>query len=317
MNRPTLIALALSAAQALPSLAAAQPVQLSAGFMPDPRRTNGMAGGMVQAGQVPGGPGNCRGFIPGAPQQIIQTPTGFNFLRIIAQPLAGTDLTLMVRGTSQTWCADDTYGNVPGLDLQALPPGRYDVYVGTYSQSGPAPYQLLMSELQGTMPDNNGVRPQMPVQPQFPQPQLPQPQANTSALGSLDFTGRPLFGRMMVAGNFMSRSVRGRNGGALGAEGITGQGTCRGFFQGPPSHVVFLAQPRDFLRMYVVSAADSTLVVRRPDGQVLCNDDTYQLNPGVEGNFPAGLYQVWVGTYRAGESRPYQLTVTVDPSQHP
>ncbi len=67
---------------------------------------------------MPGGPGNCRGYIPGAPQQIIQTPTGFNFLRIIAQPLAGTDLTLMVRGTSQTWCADDTYGNMPGLDLR-------------------------------------------------------------------------------------------------------------------------------------------------------------------------------------------------------
>jgi hypothetical protein len=312
MNRPTLIALALAAAHALPSVAAAQPVQLSAGFVPDPTRASGMAGGMVQSQSVPGAPGNCRGFIPGAPQQIIQTPTGFNFLRLIAQPLAGTDLTLMVRGTSQTWCADDTYGNVPGLDLQALPPGRYDVYVGTYSQSGPAPFQLLMSELQSTVPDNNtAVRPQ----PQYPV--RPQPQVEANALGALDFTGRPLFGRMMVAGNFITRSVRGRNGGALGAQGIHGQGICRGFFQGPPNHVVALTQPQNFLRMYVVSAADSTLVIRRPDGQVLCNDDTYQLNPGVEGSFPAGLYQVWVGTYRENESRPYQLTVTVDPSQHP
>ena len=313
MNRPTFIALLLCAAQALPTLAAAQVVQLNAGFMPDPRRAGGAAGGMVQAASVPGAPGNCRGFIPGAPQQIIQTPTGFNFLRIIAQPVSGTDLTLMVRGTSQTWCADDTYGNVPGLDLQALPPGRYDVYVGTYSQSGPAPYQLLMSELQSTMPENN-LRPQYPQQPQ--QPQFPQ-QPPVGALGGLDYTGRPMFGRMMVAGRFVTRSVRGRNGGSLSADGIRGQGVCRGFFQGPPNHVVYLAQPQQFLRMYVVSAADSTLVVRRPDGQVLCNDDTYQLNPGVEGDFPAGLYQVWVGTYRENEARPYQLTVTVDPSQHP
>lgn len=314
MNRPTLIALLLSVAQALPSLAAAQMVQLNAGFMPDPRRAGGTAGGMVQAASVPGAPSNCRGYIPGAPQQIIQTPTGFNFLRVIAQPLAGTDLTLMIRGTSQTWCADDTYGNVPGLDLQALPPGRYDVYVGTYSQSGPGPYQLLMSELQSTMPDNQGggMRPQ-PVQPQYPV----QPQGETSSLGALDFTGRPLFGRMIVGGNFMTRAVRGRNGGALGSQGIHGQGVCRGFFQGPPSHVVALTQPQSFLRMYVMSAADSTLIVRRPDGQVLCNDDTYQLNPGIEGSFPAGLYQVWVGTYRENESRPYALTVTVDPSQHP
>ena len=317
MNRPTLIALLLSTAQLLPALAAAQVVQLNTGFMPDPRRAGGMAGGMVQAQSVPGAPGNCRGFIPGAPQQIIQTPTGFSFLRVIAQPVTGTDLTLMVRGTSQTWCADDTYGNVPGLDLQGLPPGRYDVYVGTYSQTGPAPFQLLMSELQSTMPDNNGMRPQ-PVQPQYPNPQYPvRPQPAVGALGALDFTGRPMFGRMMIGGNFVSRSVRGRNGGSLSADGIRGQGICRGFFQGPPNHVVYLSQPRDFLRMYVVSAADSTLVVRRPDGQVLCNDDTYQLNPAVEGDFPAGLYQVWVGTYRENESRPYQLTVTVDPERHP
>lgn len=312
MNRPSLFALVVSAVLAVPALAAAQPMQLQTGFMPDPHRASGMAGGMVAAQGAPGAPGNCRGFIPGAPQQIIQTPTGFNFLRVIAQPMTGTDLTLMVRSTTQTWCADDTYGNVPGLDLQGLPPGRYDVYVGTYSRTGPAPYQLLVSELQSTMPDNVGARPQ-PVQPQYPV----QPQQPTSSLGALDFTARPLSGRLMVGGNFITRSVRGRNGGALGAEGIHGQGICRGFFQGPPNHVVFLAQPRDFLRMYVVSAADSTLVVRRPDGQVLCNDDTYQLNPGVEGQFPAGLYQVWVGTYRENESRPYQLTVTVDPSQHP
>ncbi len=313
MNRSTLIALTIAAAQALPSLAAAQQVvQLNTGFMPDPRRVGGMAGGMVQAASVPGAPGNCRGFIPGAPQAIIQTPTGFNFLRVIAQPLQGTDLTLMVRSTSMTWCADDTYGNVPGIDMQALPPGRYDVYVGTYSQSGPSPFQLLLSELSGTTPDNNGgMRPQ-------PQPYQPQPpQGGNNSLGALELGGRPLFGRLMVGGNFVSRTVRGRNGGALGSDGIHGTGICRGYFQGPPSHVVMVTQPQAFMRMYVMSAADSTLVVRRPDGQVLCNDDTYQLNPAVEGSFIPGLYQVWVGTYRENESRPYALTVTVDPSQHP
>lgn len=314
MNRSTLFALCLAAAQALPSLAAAQQVlQLNTGFMPDPRRTGGMAGGMVQAQSVPGAPGNCRGFIPGAPQAIIQTPTGFNFLRVIAQPVAGTDLTLMIRSTTMTWCADDTYGNVPGIDLQGIPPGRYDVYVGTYSQSGPAPFQLLASELQGTMPDNNGgMRPQ-PVQPVMPQNNG----GGGSSLGALELGGRPLFGRLVVGPGFMTRNVRGRNGGALGSDGIRGQGICRGYFQGPPSHVVMVTSPQAFMRMYVMSAADSTLVVRRPDGQVLCNDDTYQLNPSIDGPFMPGLYQVWVGTYRENESRPYALTVTVDPSQHP
>jgi hypothetical protein len=274
MNRPTLIALLLSAAQALPSLAAAQVVQLNAGFMPDPRRASGMAGGMVQAQSVPGAPGNCRGFIPGAPQQIIQTPTGFNFLRVIAQPLAGTDLTLMVRGTSQTWCADDTYGNVPGLDLQALPPGRYDVYVGTYSQSGPAPFQLLMSELQSTVPDNNtAVRPQ----PQYPV--RPQPQVEANALGALDFTGRPLFGRMMVAATSSPARCAAATAARSAPRASTARASAAASSRAPRTTWSSSRSRRAFLRMYVVSAADSTLVIRRPDGQVLCNDDTYSAQP--------------------------------------
>ena len=57
--------------------------------------------------------------------------------------------------------------------------------------------------------------------------------------------------------------------------------------------------------------------MRRPDGQILCNDDTYGFNPAVEGNFPAGLYQVWVGSYRENEVRPYRITVTGNPSNQP
>lgn len=146
---------------------------------------------------------------------------------------------------------------------------------------------------------------------------MPSARAGSGSLGGLNFTGAPLFGRLMVGPDFITRSVRGRAGGAIGAQGIHGQGTCRGFFVGPPSHVMLLTQPRDFLRMYVMAAADTTLIVRRPDGQVLCNDDTYQSNPAIEGAFPAGLYQVWIGTYRENEASPYALTITADSSQRP
>jgi hypothetical protein len=50
---------------------------------------------------------------------------------------------------------------------------------------------------------------------------------------------------------------------------------------------------------------------------VVCNDDHYHFNPGIEGAFPAGLYQVWVGSYTHDEVRPYRITVSSNPSAHP
>lgn len=306
MKRTIQPALALAAILSASPSVFAQPIQLNTGFLPDPRRMAGMAGGPVQAQGVQA---NCRGWIPEQPQHILTTPTGFQFLRIISQ--ASADTTLMVRSTMGTWCADDTYSFNPGVDLNNLPPGRYDIYVGTYSPGRNVPYQLLISELSSTRPSgvadvDNGQRP------------MPMPRPAQHSLGDLNFRAPPIVrARIMVGPSFDTRSVRGRNGGDVPAQGIRGEGICRGFFREQPNHVMFVTSPQQFMRVFAVSAADSTLVIRRPDGTVVCNDDTYNLNPSVEGGFQPGMYQIWVGTYRENESRPYQLTVTVDPSNHP
>jgi hypothetical protein len=44
-------------------------------------------------------------------------------------------------------------------------------------------------------------------------------------------------------------------------------------------------------------AGDTTLVIRRPDGTYLCNDDTEGYNPVVSGAFSPGTYEVFVGSY--------------------
>lgn len=303
MNRSFHAALTLASALAASPALFAQPISLSTGFLPDPRRLAGMAGGPVEARGVQG---NCRGYIPPQPQHIINTPTGFQFLRVFSQ--AGADTTLMVRSTMGTWCADDTYGFNPGVDLTNLPPGRYDVYVGTYSPGRNVPYQLALSELSSTRPMGSSNL----------QNGTERPSAPTNSLGRLDFSAPPIVrARIMVGARFLSRSARGRTGGDISAAGIRGEGICRGYFREAPNHTMFLSSPQQFLRVFAVSAADSTLVIRRPDGSVLCNDDRYNLNPSLEGSFPAGLYQIWVGTYRENEVRPYQITVTVDPSNEP
>ena len=46
------------------------------------------------------------------------------------------------------------------------------------------------------------------------------------------------------------------------------------------------------------SDADTTLAVRAPNGEWLCNDDSNGLNPMVSWEHPrSGRYQIWVGTF--------------------
>lgn len=292
---PVITAAVLLTASLAPSLASAQAITLSTGFMPDPQRYPGMSGGPVQANTVDS---SCRGFIPAQPSLILQTPTGFRFLRVFAE--SGQDTTLMIRGVSRTWCADDTYGQNPGVDLRGLPPGRYDIYVGSYAQGTVAQYQLALTELSSVQPAGAGGG---------DGDDRPTPSGGGS-LGPLDASSRPVGRPINVPpGGGRPVSVNGRTNGLVNGSAVRGEGTCTGWTQPAPSHLMLLRTPQDRFTVTVMSAADTTLVIRSPDGRILCNDDSNSTrNPTITGAFPAGLYQVWVGTYQQGENRPYRIT---------
>jgi hypothetical protein len=57
------------------------------------------------------------------------------------------------------------------------------------------------------------------------------------------------------------------------------------------------AQVPNLTVMVNCPGGDTTLVVRRPDGTYLCNDDTEGRNPVVAGAFSPGTYEVFVGSY--------------------
>lgn len=85
---------------------------------------------------------------------------------------------------------------------------------------------------------------------------------------------------------------------------------CRGWFSEEPSHVLVVDRSRP-VRIAISSQADTTLAIVTSDGNVWCDDDgAGGLNPRIEGQFPAGSYYVWVGTYRAGQQAPYDLHFT-------
>ena len=86
--------------------------------------------------------------------------------------------------------------------------------------------------------------------------------------------------------------------------------SCVGFVAQSPNHVLVVRHDFTWLRVMVRSTGDTTLVIRAPDGRMLCNDDFEGLDPGVEGPFPAGDYEVWVGTYEQGTRHDYRFGVT-------
>ncbi|MEQ8435778.1 MAG: hypothetical protein RIA71_16225 [Oceanicaulis sp.] len=120
--------------------------------------------------------------------------------------------------------------------------------------------------------------------------------------------GEPGFGVLGFDGS--AASLPARAGGALSLEGLG----CYGYSTIEPSAAINVGASGP---LYIAAGSDIdlTLAVRGPDGEISCSDDDAgQLNPGVVFDAAApGLYEVWIGTYGAGEGYPpVWLNVSAD-----
>lgn len=111
-------------------------------------------------------------------------------------------------------------------------------------------------------------------------------------------------------------TMRGSAGAELDAASF-GPG-CIGHVSRTPDHVLALEAPMPYLRIVARAAEDVTLVVRRPDGSFLCNDDHQGRDPMVEGELEAGSYQIYVGSYSVeARATPYTIAFTTDRALEP
>src|SRR5262245_27869542 len=108
------------------------------------------------------------------------------------------------------------------------------------------------------------------------------------AIAQLNPRGRANFGTTSIMPGFRPdpHNVQVVTGGSVSAGTISP--SCRGYVTAQPDVILQLGALSPWFRVYVTSTADTTLVVRRPDGALLCANDTFGLNPAVEGVFPAG-----------------------------
>jgi hypothetical protein len=154
--------------------------------------------------------------------------------------------------------------------------------------------QPRLAELQA-MEQNEPVAPEEATPaPATPQPEtLPPPPPPPVAPTPTDLLP-PLFGSVdLRAGE--ERSVDVRAGGAFDGSRIGA--TCSvGLITEQPSLVLRYAAGGLPLNISVGSQADTTLIVRAPDGSWHCNDDAEGYNPRVSWESPAsGTYLIWVG----------------------
>ncbi len=100
-------------------------------------------------------------------------------------------------------------------------------------------------------------------------------------------------------------------------------GDCTGFVGDRPNHVMALDTRFGFLRIFATNVGDADLVlgvhVFDASGRAtwMCSDDRFGNVPGIEGVFPPGRLEIWVGTHTLAQSADYTLQVTETRSVRP
>lgn len=232
------------------------------------------AGGDTEAKTVLGVPMGCAGYIaPEQPDYTFSVASPGSILNIGS--CSDQDTALVIKTPSGTVeCVDDTEGTNPVYTENASASGEYAVWVATYSQGGSAAAKLRLTD------------------------------TNDSVCTRIAFDGEPSIPPMALSNGFAPQSVSVTAGGPSSASGIrNARGNCTGYVDDmTPTARISLSGGGSPLNIGACSNSDTTLIVRGPDGTILCDDDTEGSNPVVRiAAAGAGDYTVLVGAYSSGD----------------
>ena len=137
----------------------------------------------------------------------------------------------------------------------------------------------------------------------------------TTNISAQDISSEATYGAIELAGNFQPDPfvIDLSAGGNIDASDIDG---CVGYISNAPDFKLSYTKTSTYdLGIFVISDADTTIVINTPGRDWYCNDDfdeTDGINPGVMFSNPAtGIYDIWVGTFDKGDSYPAaQLVIT-------
>lgn len=133
--------------------------------------------------------------------------------------------------------------------------------------------------------------------------------ASAGVAAAQNWQGAPTYGSVRLAAGFQPDpyNVPVVAGGPINSSQTLG-GACPGFIANNPDFDLYWTAGGTGLPLVISanSSTDTTLVVRTPSGQWLCEDDGgfSGMNPGMRIDNPqSGLYDIWVGTYGGGTAQ--------------
>ncbi len=204
---------------------------------------------------------------------------------------------MVVAGPDGGWyCNDDASDQNPAVQLSDPAEGDYAIWVGTHAVGATAPARLYVSAYgTGTL-------------------YLAFIALNTPP-STPDHTLPPTYGEATLAAGFSPNPyvVDVHSGGPLNPGALAE--ACDGFIANAPVFGLNYTAGTAPLTIAARSAYDTTLVIRDPDGNWICDDDTGgNLNPLQRSPNPiSGRYDIWVGTYGDTVEQEAQLIITENP----
>ncbi|WP_233350725.1 hypothetical protein [Maricaulis maris] len=263
-------------------------VNLSAGFTPDPYNVTLTSGGQLRASNISS---SCRGWIANAPDYSVYYQAG-NMFDLTIGSVSSSDTTLVVNGPYGNWYCDDDSGEGlnPSLTFNNPQSGRYDIWVGSYSEGDYAQATLSVSEL--------GMAGGQPSQ---------------GNMGGIDWSLQSNFGSASLRGGFTPDPYRVNiiSGGTYRADSVrTG---CRGWVSAAPDFELSFTAGSLPLILSAASSSDTTILVNDPNGNWHCDDDggNAGLNPALTfNNAQSGTYDIWIGSYSQGDNAQATLSIS-------
>ena len=272
-------------------------VHLSGGFLPDPHDVRVTTGGPIHAGGFRSG---CAGYITEAPTVSVHWTGGSGALPLFFTTTdAARDPTILVRDPRGNWHCDDDggVGLNPLFETTNNQSGRYDVWIGAFAGSGgSAVFRVTELARHAT-----GENPSTPVVSSRGLTSTPR-----AVITGMTPNHRlsPRFGHISLTSGFLPdpHSVQVTAGGSVRADGFSS--SCVGFISDEPTARLNWRSGSSTMPLLIAAdaSADTTLVVRAPDGAWYCNDDgAGSLNPLFADTRPqSGVYDIWVGRFSRG-----------------
>lgn len=243
------------------------------------------SGGSVDAGPLGE---DCVGRIDARPNVIINvTHTG----RTRFEVSSSRDTTLVVTTPSgRVLCNDDADGQNPGMVLMTGS-GTYRVWVGAFNAEDAGRARLTVRSTRGPITHQGDATTPTAGQANG---QAPTPQPASAPQHQRAFSGARL--------GFSATA-----GGPIPADTV--ERGCSGYVTTEPTATITTSDAKA-LRIAFTAERDTTLVVRTPSGNTLCNDDGDGQNPVIATPGEAGAFQIWAGTYSEGGSASGRLQIT-------